>query len=420
MQQGLALDDVVQRVSPADAEALAAATAGERVRLWGATPPKRSGDEKATALRERRVGDRVLFYADSTFIAAARILYLLHSPELARWVWGEDDGGQTWEHIMALTDVEYRTLPAPQILPQVGRAPVLRNMALLFPIDSDTVWRAWEAAPAAAEPARRTMRRSSPSVTEALAVLRALIGQPLITATGATNRIMSVQDQSALVATARTPSGSAVPAREVQHGLDLLRAHGEVRVQVPVLGHRSSFIGAVLGALPGARLLTDPARVMLDEELTLAVTRVPIMASLDGTAQATVRREQAPLRRRLLKGASTGLCALCGAQLPTDLLIAAHIKPRSECSDAEKADLDNIAMLACLFGCDALYENGYISVDATGRIVAADVVDVTTAHLRDRLERLGGQMCSAHRPATATYFLWHWERRLLRTEVNNT
>jgi hypothetical protein len=44
---------------------------------------------------------------------------------------------------------------------------------------------------------------------------------------------------------------------------------------------------------------------------------------------------------------------------PVDLLVAAHIKRRSLCSETERRDLHNVAMLACKFGCDALFEEGY-------------------------------------------------------------
>ena len=52
---------------------------------------------------------------------------------------------------------------------------------------------------------------------------------------------------------------------------------------------------------------------------------------------------------------------------------AAHIKKRAACADQEARNLDHIAMLACLFGCDALFEAGYIAVNAAGSIIIADL-----------------------------------------------
>jgi hypothetical protein len=79
------------------------------------------------------------------------------------------------------------------------------------------------------------------------------------------------------------------------------------------------------------------------------------------------RGEQAALKRRLLPG-PIGQCALCGRTLPGTFLVAAHIKKRVMCTDEEKRDLANIAMLACILGCDAFYEHGYIAVAPGGTI----------------------------------------------------
>ena len=56
-------------------------------------------------------------------------------------------------------------------------------------------------------------------------------------------------------------------------------------------------------------------------------------------------------------------CAICGEVYPVRFLWASHIKTRKACSEEERRDLANIAMLACLFGCDVLYEHGYASVE---------------------------------------------------------
>ncbi|MFJ8014138.1 HNH endonuclease [Streptomyces sp. NPDC096339] len=79
-------------------------------RLWGATPPKAANNDKAKALRGRRVGDEVLFYAEKSFIARATVQGIFRNRALARKVWGEDDDEATWEHIVALGDVvEFRS-----------------------------------------------------------------------------------------------------------------------------------------------------------------------------------------------------------------------------------------------------------------------------------------------------------------------
>ena len=90
---------------------------------------------------------------------------------------------------------------------------------------------------------------------------------------------------------------------------------------------------------------------------------------LDRKFQAVQRVEQSALREHLLQGRKSGNCLLCGRTFHAHFLVAAHIKKRSECTDSQKRDLRNIGMLNCKFGCDELYERGYISVDGQGRVV---------------------------------------------------
>ena len=69
---------------------------------------------------------------------------------------------------------------------------------------------------------------------------------------------------------------------------------------------------------------------------------------LNRESTAHGRVEQGYLRRRLFGEADDGECYLCGRSLPTSLLIAAHIKPRSECSRRERLDADNVVFYASL------------------------------------------------------------------------
>lgn len=139
-----------------------------------------------------------------------------------------------------------------------------------------------------------------------------------------------------------------------------------------------------------------------DEEAAVAA----FGGELERTAQRAQRGEQAALKRRLLQG-STGQCALCGRMLPGTFLIAAHIKKRAMCSDGEKRDLANIAMLACTFGCDAVYEHGYVTVAPGGIIqvspLATEIPEVA-AYIQ---ERLVSQTVSWWTPNREPYYLWH-------------
>lgn len=98
--------------------------------------------------------------------------------------------------------------------------------------------------------------------------LTTLIGTTLHTLTHhKPNTVLRVDAETAFVATKKSPTGEPVPLHEVQSALDRLTAGEEVEVTVPSLGHRSSFIGAALAAVPGAVVLpTRPRRVKLTSE----------------------------------------------------------------------------------------------------------------------------------------------------------
>ena len=132
------------------------------------------------------------------------------------------------------------------------------------------------------------------------------------------------------------------------------------------------------------------------------------LAALDVRAQSLRRTEQGYLRTQLLGDAPEGDCDLCGRSFPTELLVAAHIKPRYECSDQERRDLPAVAMLACRFGCDELYERGLLAVDEEGNILAADYAGDSVS-LRRYLSGMRGRQVGDAWPRGRDYFAWHRE-----------
>ncbi|MBB5804953.1 putative restriction endonuclease [Saccharothrix ecbatanensis] len=102
-------------------------------KLWGNTPPApaKQNSLKAKAIRGRRVGDRVLFYAKRTFIAEAVILKLFHNPAAARSIWGADKTGETFEHMMALGDVRLIREDATDLVLRATRQETLRSVTLV-------------------------------------------------------------------------------------------------------------------------------------------------------------------------------------------------------------------------------------------------------------------------------------------------
>lgn len=128
--------------------------------------------------------------------------------------------------------------------------------------------------------------------------------------------------------------------------------------------------------------------------------------SLDERREALVRKEQGFLRDRLFGEHEIDRCGICGQLFPVGLLVAAHIKKRAECSDSERRDPVNL-MPMCKFGCDELFERGYIKV-LNGTIVVSSQKSLT-APVRGYIKNLTGRHCDYWNSASAPYFRWHSE-----------
>ncbi|NAS23659.1 hypothetical protein GT755_18415 [Herbidospora sp. NEAU-GS84] len=119
-----------------------------------------------------------------------------------------------------------------------------------------------------------------------------------------------------------------------------------------------------------------------------------------------LRRGEQHVLRRLLLARGASQCALCGAELPERLLVAAHIKKRTACDERERRDLDNVAMLACTLGCDSLYEHGYIGISDDG-VVELSPELLGHPHLNEHARRLAGRPVAAWTGSSRDYFAWH-------------
>lgn len=130
------------------------------------------------------------------------------------------------------------------------------------------------------------------------------------------------------------------------------------------------------------------------------------LTETDKFVLAKRRVEQQYLRSVLLEE-SDSRCAMCHRELPESLLVAGHIKPRWACSTEERKDFTSVAMLICALGCDSLYENGLIAVDASGKIVRTS--RSFTQDLDHALDLVAGVTCLGYNETTASYFRWHFE-----------
>ena len=131
---------------------------------------------------------------------------------------------------------------------------------------------------------------------------------------------------------------------------------------------------------------------------------------LEDTDKITIsksRKEQSYLRDFLFKNKKTEQCGICNNELPIDLLWCSHIKKRSECSYEERIDYKNIVMPMCKFGCDELYERGYIY--AVDRIVKINPKMKTTKDLRGKLIQISGNKIESkyYNEKTINYFKYH-------------
>jgi len=126
----------------------------------------------------------------------------------------------------------------------------------------------------------------------------------------------------------------------------------------------------------------------------------------DASVERRVRREQRLLREALGLGIGSHPCSLCGRTYPDRLLIAAHIKKRSKCTYEEKTDIPAIAMIACAFGCDALFEHGYVVVNEQGLIEATPWSE-SDKHLHEMVMALVGRTVTNLNSDSLPYFEWH-------------
>ena len=131
--------------------------------------------------------------------------------------------------------------------------------------------------------------------------------------------------------------------------------------------------------------------------------RFEVPEDTDRLVITRARKEQGRLRDYLLDKRTEAPCDLCGRLLPKDFLVAAHIAPRHALDHEERMQFDRIAMIACLLGCDQLFELGYLNVDEHGMICARNV----EGELSRILEGLAGRRCTAHSKSTAAAFAVH-------------
>jgi hypothetical protein len=153
------------------------------------------------------------------------------------------------------------------------------------------------------------------------------------------------------------------------------------------------------------RIAGEPVEWLTAPRKQQFVRAASIRGPLDREHSALGRVEQSYLRGRLFDGKDQATCSLCGRNLPVGLLIAAHVKPRSECSRSERLDVPNIVFSVCLLGCDALYEQGLLGVSKGGRILVSTTQSCRA--IKAVFRGFRGRVCPEWNSERMKYFNWH-------------
>ena len=131
-----------------------------------------------------------------------------------------------------------------------------------------------------------------------------------------------------------------------------------------------------------------------------------------GSAVIKYRKEQGQLRISMFGTKKEEACALCHKIYPVEFLWVSHIKPRSDCTEDERLD-KNIAMPACKFGCDDMFEKGYILVDEVGNIIKNEN-KYLTSDLNQKILEVIGKKCKSFNNNTSKYF--DFRRKVFKNE----
>lgn len=141
------------------------------------------------------------------------------------------------------------------------------------------------------------------------------------------------------------------------------------------------------------------------EDYDKAVKTLSEHLGSDKRILVAVRTEQNYLRKNLFKNKRVSTCGICGRDMPVELLITAHIKPRANCAIKERRDIHNVVMPMCRMGCDDLFGRGFISVD-NGRVVISSLPWLPPA-ITEYFRVVNGRECVHWSESSKKYFEWH-------------
>ena len=107
IEKGIALQKVKPFLDDETFEKLKAIYGSQQIRVWGAVP----GSQNIKNWKKLDINDRVLIYRKKHYEYFATVTYKTHNQKLARYLWGEDFFGKTWEYIYFLDDLTDISVP---------------------------------------------------------------------------------------------------------------------------------------------------------------------------------------------------------------------------------------------------------------------------------------------------------------------
>lgn len=143
-----------------------------------------------------------------------------------------------------------------------------------------------------------------------------------------------------------------------------------------------------------------------DDEYKKLIESMENANSLDRSGKVKTRLEQKLLRKYLFNDKKVAKCAICGQEYPIELLITAHIKKRCMCTNEERLDYKNIAVPMCVFGCDSLYEKGFIGVNNG---VIKKIKDTECTSVEEYIKKIEDKKCASYTEDNAKYFEQHFK-----------
>jgi hypothetical protein len=107
IERGFSLDSIKQFLTESQIDALHNIHGDGHIRAWGATP----GPVNKRTWEKLEVGDPVLIYRKRNFEYYAFVTFKIHNPDLARFLWGRNSKGETWEYVYFLDKLSEISVP---------------------------------------------------------------------------------------------------------------------------------------------------------------------------------------------------------------------------------------------------------------------------------------------------------------------